>query len=308
MSSAKGGQVFDERERNSRPCPRSPSRKQSRNRRRRWALVAASLLAACGDSGAGPPANRAPEARGSVPAQALNVGGDAATVDVSDNFSDPDGDALTYAVSSSADSVAAASVSGSVVTVRPVAPGTARIAVSARDPGGLESAPLSFRATVTIGPDLAVSVSPDSITIAPGDSLQFTVTVANQGDADAAPTSLRLFESADAAITTSDSAIGEPADVPSLAPGEFARARVDATLDRSAPPGTVFLGACADAAEGEFNTANNCSNALTIVVRAADAGDAVPAEQFRSNGPVSAVGRLLRIDHLRFSVARQAIQ
>lgn len=63
-----------------------------------WAVVvAASCLAAFGgDSGTEPPpteppANRAPEARGSIPDQVLTRGGIAATVDVAGNFTDPDG-------------------------------------------------------------------------------------------------------------------------------------------------------------------------------------------------------------------------
>ncbi len=284
-----------------------------RNRRSRWAAaVVASLLAACGDSGAGPPppeppSNSAPERRGSIPDQTLKLGGDAATVDVAGNFSDPDGDALTYVARSSDDAVASASVSGSVVAVQPVAPGTATIAVSARDPGGLSSSSLSFAATVMVGPDLAVSVSRDSVAIAPGGSFRFSMTIRNLGDADAAATRLRAFESADTVITTSDDEIGEPADVPALAPGELARGRVDVTVQRSALPGTVLrLGGCADAVEGEFRTANNCSSALTIVVRAAGGDAAYPAGRFRAASPDSAAGRVLRIDHSPFFVARQA--
>ena len=290
--------------------PRRPTRLARAPRRRigraRWAIVAASLLAACGDSGTGPPANNAPERLGSIPDQALKLDGGAATLDVSGNFSDPDGDALTYAARSSDDAVAAASVSGSVVTVAPVAPGTATISVSARDPGGLSSEPLSFAATVTIGPDLAVSVSRDSVVVAPGGSFRFSMTIWNGGDADAAATRLRAFESADAVITTSDDEIGEPADVPALAPGEFARGSVDVTVERSATAGTVLhLGGCADAVEGEFYTANNCSSALTIFVRAAGGDAALAATRSRAARPDSPAGRILRIDRSRFFVAGQ---
>ena len=46
--------------------------------------------------------NRAPTAVGTIPAQTLTVGKSAKTVNVSANFSDPDGDTLTYTASSSA--------------------------------------------------------------------------------------------------------------------------------------------------------------------------------------------------------------
>ena len=266
-------------------------------------VVAAWLLVGCGDSSTGPPppeppANRAPEARGSIPEQALEVDGSAATVDVADNFADPDGDALAYAVSVDLSDVASASVSGSVVTVRPVGPGSATATVTARDPSGL-TARLSFRVTVTGRPDLVVSVSPDSVAVAPGGAFRFSMTIRNRGDAGAAATRVRTFESADTAITTSDDEIGEPADVPALAPGEIARGRVDVTVPQSALPGTVLhLGACADAVEGELNTANNCSNALTIVVR--DTGGGVGATgPFRTAWPDSAFAPALRIDRSR---------
>lgn len=121
-------------------------------------VVAVGLLAGCGESGTGPPStelpgNRAPQAQGLIPEQVLKVAGNAATVDGADNFSDPDGDVLTYAVSWNRPGVAAASVAGSVVTVRPVGLGIAVATVTARDPGGL-TATLSFRVTVTGRPDL----------------------------------------------------------------------------------------------------------------------------------------------------------
>ena len=84
-----------------------------------WAVVvAASSLAACVDSGTEPlPFNHAPEVQGSIPDQALTPGGPAVTVDVANNFTDPDDDALSYTASSSNSGVATASMSSTVVTV-----------------------------------------------------------------------------------------------------------------------------------------------------------------------------------------------
>ena len=62
-----------------------------------------------------PPANRAPNATGSIAAQTVPAG-ESVTVDVASNFTDPDGDALTYAASTSNAGVATAAVSGSSVT------------------------------------------------------------------------------------------------------------------------------------------------------------------------------------------------
>ncbi len=72
--------------------------------------------------------NRAPEAVGTIPNQTVATGG-RATVDVSSNFRDPDGDRLTYTAASSNAAVATAAVSGSSVTISAVAAGTATVTV-----------------------------------------------------------------------------------------------------------------------------------------------------------------------------------
>ena len=94
--------------------------------------------------------NQAPRATGSIPAQTLTVGGGAAPVNVARYFTDPDGDALTYTASSSRTGVVTVAVSGSTVTLAPVAAGTATVTVNARDPGGL-SATQSIAVTVEDG-------------------------------------------------------------------------------------------------------------------------------------------------------------
>ena len=70
------------------------------------------------------------------------------TVNVSQAFVDPDGDALTYSASSSAPHVVAVQLSGTRVTLTAAAVGVAAIHVTATDPSGLTSAQ-SFAATVT---------------------------------------------------------------------------------------------------------------------------------------------------------------
>ena len=83
--------------------------------------------------------NEAPEAVGTISGVALNVDGNSRTVDVSGNFSDPDGDTLSYTASSSATSVATTSASGSSITIAPVAAGSATVTVTASDPGSLSA-------------------------------------------------------------------------------------------------------------------------------------------------------------------------
>ena len=90
--------------------------------------------------------NRAPEVRGSLPDQTVAVG-ETAVVDVSAYFSDPDGDALSYAASSSNPSVAVVSTSGATVMITAVAKGSVTVTVTATDPGGL-TATQTLEATV----------------------------------------------------------------------------------------------------------------------------------------------------------------
>ena len=90
--------------------------------------------------------NRAPVAVDTIPGVTLTEGGEAARVEVSGHFRDPDGDTLIYAAASSDAKVATASASGSTVTVTRVAAGEAAVTVTASDPGGL-SATQSFAVT-----------------------------------------------------------------------------------------------------------------------------------------------------------------
>ena len=112
--------------------------------------AAVGLVAACGDGTTDPQTpdavNRPPTGSGTVPAQTVQVG-ETATVDLSDYFSDPDGDALTYAAQTSNGSVATVSVSGSNAAVAGVAKGEATITATATDSGGL-SAQQSFAVRV----------------------------------------------------------------------------------------------------------------------------------------------------------------
>ena len=106
------------------------------------------LLFGCGD-GATEPAptpNRAPQPSGSIPPQTVAVG-ETTVVNVASYFTDPDGDALSYAAASSDGAIASAAVVGDEVTVTAVAQGEATVTVTATDPGGL-AAQQSFAVTV----------------------------------------------------------------------------------------------------------------------------------------------------------------
>ena len=128
------------------------------------ALVASVLLVVgcSGDSGPSSPTsptsplNQGPRTLSSIPNQELHIGGDAAVVDVAPYFSDPAGDMLTYAATSSSADTVTAAVSGSILTLAPVGVGMATVTVTARDLGGLQ-AMLPVDVTVVEGPDARIT-------------------------------------------------------------------------------------------------------------------------------------------------------
>ncbi len=95
------------------------------------------------------PANRAPEVAAGIDDVEMESGG-RGTLDLEapPNFTDPDGDRLTYTATSSNTRVATVSLAGTVLELVAANPGHADIRVTARDPGGL-SATLTFGVTVT---------------------------------------------------------------------------------------------------------------------------------------------------------------
>ena len=101
--------------------------------------------------------NRPPQPRGTIPT--LEVAAEAATIDATAYFTDPDGENLTYSATSSSPAIAtvSASTADGIVTVTAVAGGTTDVTVTAADPGGL-TATQTFQATV-----LTVSLSVSAI-------------------------------------------------------------------------------------------------------------------------------------------------
>ncbi len=212
--------------------------------------------------------NRAPEAVGAISSRRLDVDSSTA-IGVSSFFRDADGDSLRFSATSSAPSVATASVSGSTVTVAGVAEGRASITVTARDPAGL-GATQSFRVTVeariAAAPDLAVtSFSASADSVGRDDAITLNATAHNRGSAPSSPATLRYYTSPDARISTADTEIGT-ARVGALAAGrsESASLHVFAPTDG----GTYYYGACLDALATESDTANNCSAAFAVRVEA----------------------------------------
>ncbi len=113
-------------------------------------------------------------------------------------------------------------------------------------------------------PDLKVgslSVTDDSLET--GESFTLSAKVTNGGDAAAAAATLRYYRSADSSITTSDTEVGTDA-VPALVAS--GRRYVSVSLRAPSTPGTYYYGACVDAVAEEYDTANNCSSSVSIMV------------------------------------------
>ena len=120
--------------------------------------------------------NGPPTITGTVEDQTLNIG-DTFTADVAGLFTDPDGDTLIFAATSSDAAVATASVSGDTLTVEAVAVGSATVTVSATDTGDL-SAEFDFMVTVeqpNRAPEVADAIPAQTLQI--GDTLPLVVSM-----------------------------------------------------------------------------------------------------------------------------------
>ena len=116
------------------------------------------------------------------------------------------------------------------------------------------------------GPDLVVeSPSASNTTVQPGAAFTLTATVRNRGTERAAATSLRYYQSLNATISTGDQEVGS-ASAGALDASTASEQSTDITAP--ADPGTYYYGACVDNVDGESDTANNCSAAVTVTVSA----------------------------------------
>ena len=135
----------------------------------------------------------------------------------------------------------------------------------------------SAAVTVTVGaapaPDLVVDTPAVSeSTPAAGARFTLNATVRNQGNGPSAFTRLRYYQSSDPTITTGDTEVGTDS-VFWLDPSGSGDESVSLTAPSS--PDTYYYGACVDEVNGELDTQNNCSPAVTVTVGAAPAPDLV---------------------------------
>ena len=97
----------------------------------------------------------------------------------------------------------------------------------------------------------------------PGGLIRLSAGVRNQGGVASPATTLRVYQSTDATITTSDTEVGM-ADVGALAVSGTRTHGAD--VYAPATTGTYYYGACVEAVTDEFDTTNNCSGSIPIDV------------------------------------------
>ena len=97
----------------------------------------------------------------------------------------------------------------------------------------------------------------------PGESFTVSATVRNKGGVAASPTILRVYQSSDSIITTSDVEVGIAfvGELPPLATETF-----NVTLSAPTALGTYYYGACVDAVNNEGSINNNCSTSVNLAV------------------------------------------
>ena len=157
---------------------------------------------------AGRESNRPPVATARIPAQTLSTG-QSVSFTLVQNFSDPDGDALTYAATSSNSSIATVAVLGSTARITGVAAGTANITVTATDPGGLSArqvAAVTVRGGGSNNRPPVVTTRIPAQTLTTGQSVSFTLSQNfSDPDGDALTYSATFIPSSVATVAVSGS-------------------------------------------------------------------------------------------------------
>lgn len=151
------------------------------------ALLTTPLSQAHGNGTPNPPKNQAPVAVGKI--DPVTLGTDSVIVDISDKFSDADGDTLTYTIVSSTDAIATGRMDGSEVTISPQSVVSATITVTAADWCGRSASQTidvkMSQTPVAVGTIDPVTIGTDSVIIdvsgkfsdTDGDTLYFTAAV-----------------------------------------------------------------------------------------------------------------------------------
>ena len=111
--------------------------------------------------------------------------------------------------------------------------------------------------------DLIIDLDVNKERVKPGEALKLSATIENRGTEQAPKTPLQYYLSEDSTITRSDTQVEKDKTDKIDALGsdeEYEHVEAPPT------PGIYYYGACVDEAEGETNTANNCSSGVPVTV------------------------------------------
>ncbi len=216
--------------------------------------------------------NRAPIAQGTINARTMTVGDASTTINVSGYFSDPDGDTLTYTVTSNDENVVSVQRTGSSsIRLTPASDGSATVTVTASDSS--LSATQNFSVTVeeapndiSDSPDVVVeNISADYVNNYPGERYTVSATVRNAGGGRASHIRLRYYLSDDATYSTDDEEY-EGLDDATGVLGSGEESRESVALDALSEQGSYYIIARVARVPDERNTSNNYASIKITVL------------------------------------------
>ena len=219
-------------------------------------------------------------------AEVRNDGDESATTTTLRYYRSTDATITTADSEVGTDAVAQLAASGtsseSVSLTAPATPGTyyygACVDAVADESDTNNNCSSSVQVTVS-EPDLVVAAPTvsDSV-LAPGATFTLSVSVESDGDGSAATTTLNIYRSTDATITTSDTLVGTVVAelatsktssqstrlAAAASPGTYYVGEVELTAPDM--PGTYYYGACVDTMMGGADTTDNCSPSVRVSV------------------------------------------
>ena len=135
------------------------------------------------------------------------------------------------------------------------------------------------------GPDLIVQApSVSAVMLTPGQEFTLNAIVHNQGDEQAAATTLHYYRSSNTTITSSDTEVGTDA-VGALDASATRAASIALTAPTSVSAEVgIYYGACVASVSGESNTDNNCSSAVRITVSGHESPEEETQEEEEDDG------------------------